>query len=91
MSEQKDNTNMTHDESVSKIQETPIASVNNVDKTESKRVLKAEVVKKKSFSDRMKTHRFFLVRGIYYIFYSVWAIVMGIGMVIAWLIAMLFI
>lgn len=46
---------------------------------------------KKSFAERMKTHRFWLVRSIYFVFYSVWMVVMAIGMFIAWLIAMLFI
>lgn len=45
----------------------------------------------KNFSERMKTHKFWLVRAIYFVFYSVWMVVMAIGMFIAWLIAMLFI
>ena len=45
----------------------------------------------KKFSERMKTHKFWLVRAIYFVFYSVWMVVMAIGMFIAWLIAMLFI
>ena len=90
MSEQNDNKNIP-DQSNSEFQETPSVSKNKSGKIESETVLKAEVAKKKSFSERMKTHPFFLVRGIYYIFYSVWAVVMAIGMFIAWLIAMLFI
>ncbi|MEO9076205.1 MAG: hypothetical protein ABI263_02805 [Gelidibacter sp.] len=58
---------------------------------ERKALLETPMVKEKSFAERMKTNRFWLVRGIYYVFYSVWAVVMGIGIVIAWLIAMLFI
>ena len=58
---------------------------------ERKTRLKPPVVKEKTFFEHMKTNRFLLVRGVYYIFYSVWTIVMGIGMFIAWLIAMLFI
>lgn len=91
MSQEIDQTNNAHDESISKIQEAPMASKYRADETDPNPVVKAQVVKKKTFTERMKTHRFFLVRGIYYIFYSVWAIVMGIGMLIAWLIAMLFI
>lgn len=44
-----------------------------------------------SFADRMKTNRFWVIRMLYYVFYSVWMIVMGIGMFIAWLISLLFI
>lgn len=46
---------------------------------------------KKPFSQRMKTSRYWPVRGVFYIFYSVWMIAMGIGIAIAWLVAMLFI
>ncbi|MGC1632418.1 MAG: hypothetical protein WA749_09940 [Gelidibacter sp.] len=45
----------------------------------------------KSFSERMKTNRFWVLRGVYYVFYSVWMIVMTIGIAIAWLVAMLLI
>lgn len=45
----------------------------------------------KSFAKQMKTHRFLVVRAIYFVFHSVWVIVMGIGMFIAWLISLLFI
>ncbi|MBJ7881751.1 hypothetical protein [Gelidibacter salicanalis] len=48
-------------------------------------------IKKPSFGERWKTSRFWLVRGAYYALFSVWAIVMAIGGVIAWIIAMLFI
>ena len=58
---------------------------------ERKAALENPIIKEKSFADRMKTHRFWLVRGVFYIFYSVWMVVMAIGMFIAWLIAMLFI
>lgn len=91
MSEEIENINNAHNKSVSKNQDATLTSKNNLTTTESEPVLKAKVVKKESFTERMKTHRFFLVRGIYYIFYSIWAIVMAIGMFIAWLIAMLFI
>ncbi|HUH27912.1 hypothetical protein [Gelidibacter sp.] len=91
MSEQKDNLNRTQDKSVSQEQESTIPSSKHVGQTESKPIATAKAAQKKSFSERMKTHRFWLVRGIYYMFYSVWAVVMAIGMFIAWLIAMLFI
>lgn len=91
MSEEKDNTNITRKESISRIQDETLTSKTNSSATDSGPVLKAKVVNKMSFSERMKTHRFLLVRVIYYFFYSIWAIVMAIGMFIAWLIAMLFI
>ena len=56
-------------------------------KTSSEKLVSTE----KNFSERMKTHKFWLVRAIYFVFYSVWMVVMAIGMFIAWLIAMLFI
>ena len=46
---------------------------------------------KKSFSERCRTHRFWLVRAIYQVVRSVWMVVMVVGGVIVWLIAMLFI
>lgn len=46
---------------------------------------------KQSFSERWKTNRFWVVRATYHIFYSVWIVVMAIGGLIAWLIALLFI
>ncbi|MCL8007823.1 hypothetical protein M8845_10340 [Gelidibacter japonicus] len=91
MSEEKVNTNITRKESISIVQDESLTSKANAGTTDSAPVLKAKAVKKETFSERMKTHRFLLVRAIYYFFYSIWAIVMAIGMFIAWLIAMLFI
>ncbi|MBA6152351.1 hypothetical protein [Gelidibacter maritimus] len=91
MSEEIENINNTHNKSVSKLDDATLASENSATANESAPDLKTKPIKKASFSDRMKNHRFFLVRGIYYIFYSIWAVVMAIGMFIAWLIAMLFI
>lgn len=48
-------------------------------------------VKKPPFGERWKTSRFWLVRVTYHALFSVWAIVIGVGGVIAWIIAMLFI
>ena len=45
----------------------------------------------KSFMERWKTNRFWVVRAIFYIVNSVWFIVIGIGSIIAWIVAMLFI
>lgn len=91
MSQENDHNTNAHQESISKIPEILVTNKEIKYKTRPTPVLKAQDGNRKSFPDRMKTHPFFLVRGIYYIFYSVWAIVMTIGMLIAWLIAMLFI
>ncbi len=48
-------------------------------------------VEEKSFTDRWKTNRFWLVRGTYYVLYSIWMIVMVVAGFIAWLISFLFI
>ncbi|WP_310992037.1 hypothetical protein [Aequorivita marina] len=50
-----------------------------------------EVAEKKSFSERWKTNRFWLVRGTYHVLRSVWMAVMLIGGFIIWLISFLFI
>lgn len=44
-----------------------------------------------TFAERWKTSRFWLVRATYHVGFSIWAVVIGIGAVIAWIIAMLFI
>lgn len=46
---------------------------------------------KKSFSERCRTSRFWLVRALYAVIRSVWMVVMVVGGFIVWLIAMLFI
>ncbi|WP_035478976.1 hypothetical protein [Gelidibacter mesophilus] len=89
MSEEIDNTNNEDDHLFQTFRGKTLISEHNGDDTESE--LTPEVVNEVPFSERMKTHRFFLVRGIYYIFYSIWSVVMAIGMFLAWLIAMLFI
>lgn len=91
MSQEIDLTDNVPDELASKNKVTPMPSGLNAVGPEPQPVLKAQVVTKKPFTERMKTHRLFVVRAVYYIFYSVWAVVMAIGMFIAWLIAMLFI
>lgn len=85
-----DQNNNAHDQ-FGKSPDTPMTSTNKDRELDFNPDIESQVRKKKSIADRMKTHRFLLVRGIYYIFYSVWAIVMAIGMFIAWLIALLFI
>lgn len=37
------------------------------------------------FFERMKKHRFWLVRVLFYIVYSIWLVVVFIGMIIAWI------
>lgn len=37
------------------------------------------------FIEQMKKHRFWLVRVLFYIVYSVWLFVVFIGMIIAWI------
>jgi len=37
--------------------------------------------------NKVRHHRFFLIRFIFYIFYSVWIVFMGIGSFVAWLTA----
>lgn len=37
------------------------------------------------FIERMKNHRFWIVRILFYIVYSVWLVVAFIGMIIAWI------
>lgn len=54
-------------------------------------VLEDDVAQEQSFSERWKTNRFWVIRATYHIFYSVWIVVMAIGGLIAWLIALLFI
>ncbi len=46
---------------------------------------------KASFLERWENSRFLLIKGLFYLFKSVWIIVMAIGSLIAWLIAVLFI
>ena len=54
-------------------------------------VLQLNGERQPSFPERWKSNRFWAVRASYVIVSSVWMVVMGIGTLIAWLIAMLFI
>lgn len=91
MVQEMNNADKAPTKSIVKGQEPPVSLEVSTFDGEAKPELKPRVVHKKPFTERMKMHRFFLVRAVYYIFYSVWAVVMAIGMLIAWLIAMLFI
>lgn len=68
-----------------------LTSANTSKETEINPTNKAKVIEKKSFSERWKTNRFWLIRGTYFFLRSVWLIVMFIGGFIAWLISLLFI
>lgn len=46
---------------------------------------------KTSILEKLKTHRFLMVRAIYYTLHSIWLAAMAIGGFIAWLISFLFI
>lgn len=73
--------------------ETPEATSSSeikVKEPASKSAHKTKTIKKKSFSERWKTNRFWLVRGSYYVLNTVWMMVMAIGGFIAWLISLLF-
>lgn len=72
-------------------QDATLLSRNNSKKTAPKAVLETKVLEKPSLTERWKTHQFLLVRGTYYVLYSVWMIVMVIAGFIAWLISLLFI
>ncbi len=87
MFQQKDNENLASENTVFKNQK----SQNNARKTEPTPFSETEVEENKSFSERWKTNRFWLVRGLYYVLQTVWMIVMFIGGFIAWLISLLFI
>lgn len=91
MSQQKDYNNLEGDGSVLETQDLTLTSKNNTKKTDSELVREAGPLIKRSFSERWKTNRFWLVRGSYQFFRSVWMVAMIIGGFIAWLIAMLFI
>lgn len=91
MSQQIDNDNIERDSSVLEAQDSRFTFENNLVETNSEPVRKAEVDKKRSFSERWQTNRFWLVRGSYHFLRSVWTIVMVIGGFIVWLISLLFI
>ncbi|MEO5788217.1 MAG: hypothetical protein ACOH2D_07915 [Gelidibacter sp.] len=91
MSQQINHDNVGGEALVLEAREARLISDTKVKEAELKQLLEISALNKKSFSERMKANRFWLVRGVYYAFYSVWMIVMTIGIAIAWLIAMLFI
>lgn len=58
---------------------------------EGKAIPEVKNATKDSFIERWKSHRFMLVRGLYFFLASVWTVVMVIGGFIGWLISLLFI
>ena len=91
MSQQINHDNVGDKALVLEAREARFISDHKAKEAEQKVLLRSPIVNEKTFAERMKTNRFWLVRGVYYVFYSVWMIVMTIGIAIAWLIAMLFI
>lgn len=85
----KDNDEM--DDSDLKAPDTILTSENITIQSEVEDDQQTDVVKKKSFLIKMKTNRFFLVRFIYYILFSIWLIAVMIAGLIAWIISMLLI
>lgn len=91
MSQRKDNDNVEHKGTILAVQDSTLSSKYTAKEKGSKPVEKAKIIKKKSFFQRLKTNRFWLIRGLYYVLHSVWIVVMAIGGFIAWLIAILLI
>lgn len=91
MSQQINNDNVENKAANLEARNSASTSKNNSKETEPQPVLEAKVLEEKSFSERWKTNRFWIVRATYHVFYSVWIVVMAIGGLIAWLIALLFI
>ena len=91
MSQRIDNDNVEQDSSVLGTQDSTLSSKNNSLETEPEPRTEAEVLEKSTFSERWKTSRFWLIRGIYHVLRSVWMVVMVIGGFIVWLISLLFI
>lgn len=91
MAQQIDNDTLGNNGSNLENRNSTLTSMNNSSKAESAPVLEAEIVDNRSFSERWKTNRFWLVRGSYTVLRSVWIVAMFIGGAIAWLISLLFI
>lgn len=72
-------------------QDSTLASENPTDKPAHSASKKAITHEKRSFTDRWKYNRFWLIRASYHVLRTIWIIVMAIGAFIAWLISLLFI
>jgi|GEM_PF-1659385 len=91
MQPQKNNAGIENEVSVLKIQGSVLSLKNTSKNGDDQHISKAENIEKPSFSERWQNHRFWLVKGSYYLLRSVWIIVMFTGGFIAWLISLLFI
>jgi len=91
MRQQMHKDNVENDGSDLESQDATLLSRNTFKEAAPEAELETKVVDKISLTERWKTHRFLLVRGTYYVLYSVWMIVMVIAGFIAWLISLLFI
>ena len=91
MSQQIYNDNLEQNNFVLEAQESTSTSKDEKRAEELECVFEEIVVEKKSFSERWKTNRFWLVRGSFHVLKSVWMVAMVIGGFIAWLISLLFI
>lgn len=91
MFQPKDPDSFESDKSVSENQDSPLPSSISPSNTQSEVFSELEISEKKSFSEKWRTNRFWIVKGAYHILRSVWVVVMFIGGFIAWLISLLFI
>lgn len=82
---------VTSDASLPGVKSRTNAAKTKLEETTSDSTLKKQGVRKKSFLERWKTNRFWLIKGTYYLLHYTWVVVMAIGAFIAWLIALLFI
>lgn len=86
-----DNDNAEDEDSILESQDSTFTSKNTSEKTKPEPVSESEVLERKSFSERWKTNRFWLISGSYHVLRSVWMVAMFIGGLIVWLISFLFI
>ena len=91
MSKQIYNDDVEQDDFVLEAQESTSNSKDETRAAEPESDFQEIVVEKKTFSERWKTNRFWLVRGSFHVLKSVWMVAVVIGGFIAWLISLLFI
>ena len=91
MSQQIYDDNLEQDNFVLEAQESTSTSKDETRAAKLESDFQEIVVEKKSFSERWKTNRFWLVRGSFHVLKSVWMVAVVIGGFIAWLISLLFI
>lgn len=91
MSQQIEKDNDEIDDTVLKAQDAILTSEHITSEAAAEDDQQSDIEKMKSFFVKMKTHRFFLIRFIYYILFSIWLIAVMIAGLIAWIISMLLI